>query len=95
MYNVSERSRGGNSVEEHSEVWEDQHNDWRNSKGVLGDTTTVRFTFYDFGGKPDSQRATNFAVDVEWPDVIAVITRFADHGHRIARVLRAVLDALG
>lgn len=94
-YNVSERNNDITGVHENSEDWEERHNDWRNTKGILTATTTVRFLFDEFGAKPSGiERYTNFAVDVQWTDVIESITRFAEHGHPEARVVQAVLDVL-
>jgi hypothetical protein len=63
---------------------------------VLRATTAVRFHFgcYNFNNDADQFRTRNFAVEVEWSDVLIAIERFAAHGNQQAVCLQAVLNAI-
>jgi hypothetical protein len=57
-------------------------------------TTTLRFDFPEYNNYGNRSRNSDFAVEVEWGDVLIAIDKFAAHGNREAQCLQAVLRCI-
>jgi hypothetical protein len=90
-YNVSEEHSVVSGVHQDSKWWNEcaSTNVNHHSKPARV-TTSVRFHFDRYNSEV---RGQDFAVDVEWSDVLIAIERFVKHGDRQAQCLQAVLLA--
>ena len=60
-------------------------------------TTTLRFHFPEYNNAyatGDRKHNQDFAVDLEWADVLTAIEKFAEYGNREAQCLQAVLRCI-
>lgn len=97
FYTVSEEcgSHFSNHVIERTEEQNARASNQTNTSSVNRSSRSVQFLFdaYNFkehrGDLPI--RAQDFAVDLEWSDVLTAIERFAAHGDREAQCLKAAL----